>query len=225
MRIIILIIANDSIPQYIEMQSIWKQYMNTHPNITSFFIKNDITIESPIQYIPEENTIYYKDNESLTPGIINKTVKSIEYCLENMEFDYIYRTNLSSFLDLNKMYDYFLKINRIHYGGVIGNLDDGMPFASGCGFVLSKYACKYILKNENVLFESNHYDDVAIGNLLNPVYGIEHISRIDINNMSEEKFIMDENTFHYRCKSDGNHCVTVDIINKLNNKLNNKIDI
>lgn len=69
------------------------------------------------------------------------------------------------------------------------------------------------MKNENVLFESKYLDDVAIGNVLNPVYGIEYISRINIDNMSEEKFIINENTFHYRCKSDGNHYVTVDIMN------------
>ena len=40
MNIIILIIANDDNESYIEMQQIWRKYMNNHSNIKSYFIKN-----------------------------------------------------------------------------------------------------------------------------------------------------------------------------------------
>ena len=39
MNIIILIIANDDNESYIEMQQIWRKYMNNHSNIKSYFIK------------------------------------------------------------------------------------------------------------------------------------------------------------------------------------------
>ena len=38
MRLVALVLANDN-AEYNEMQSLWRIYMNKHPNITSFFIK------------------------------------------------------------------------------------------------------------------------------------------------------------------------------------------
>jgi hypothetical protein len=46
-----------------------------------------------------------KGVESYIPGCLDKTVKSIEYCLHNYNFDFIFRTNMSSVVDLNKLYN------------------------------------------------------------------------------------------------------------------------
>ena len=119
------------------MQQIWRKYMNNHSNIKSYFIKNKIDINEDIIVNQEENTIYVKNNENLIPGILQKTIKSFEYCLQNFEFDYIYRTNLSSFIDLNKAY-HFLENNKVDYGSCCLDIHIDLHFASGCGFILSK---------------------------------------------------------------------------------------
>ena len=57
MNIIILIIASDNTKNYIEMQNIWRKYMNKcNPTIRSFFIKNDQSINEDI--IEINDTIY-----------------------------------------------------------------------------------------------------------------------------------------------------------------------
>jgi hypothetical protein len=214
MNIIILIIASDNIDNYIEMQNIWRRYMNKcNPNIKSFFIKNDITINEDI--IAINDTIYIKENENYIPGILSKTIKSIQYCLNNFNFNYIYRTNLSSFLNLYKMND-FINNNILNYGGVIGDCN-GIKFASGSGFFLSKDACIYLCQNNNLL-DYNLIDDVSIGNFLNKTYNIFFIDRCDINVLENDKFIIN-NIFHYRCKSDNNHSITIPIMNKLFNMI------
>ena len=214
MNIIILIIASDNTDNYIEMQNIWRKYMNKcNPNIKSFFIKNDPTLNEEI--ICNNDIIYIKENENYIPGILSKTIKSIQYCLNNFEFDYIYRTNLSSFLNLYKMNDFIKTNNILNYGGVIGDWN-GIKYASGSGFFLSKEACLYLCQNNNLL-DYNMYDDISIGFFLSKKYNIFFIDRCNINSLDNDKFIINNNIFHYRCKCDDNHSITISIMNKLYN--------
>ena len=102
MNLIILILANDT-DVYLKMQEKWKTYMNKHSHIKAYFIKYKEDLKENI--IQNEDTIYVKGNESLIPGCLDKTIKSIEYVLNNCEFDFIFRTNMSSVVDLNKLYN------------------------------------------------------------------------------------------------------------------------
>jgi hypothetical protein len=213
MKIIILIIASDERKEYIEMQNIWKKYMNNHENIKCFFIKSVNSIDQNVLLDSDNNIIYIKNDETLVPGILYKTIKAIDFCINNFEFTYIYRPNLSSFLDLYKMYNYFLNSNNIEYGGFIGD-DNGIKFASGSGFVLSKDTSKYLIENDNLL-DYNILDDLSIGKLLNKKYIINYIKRHDITGLNDNNFICDNDIFHFRCKYDDNHSITVDIMNKL----------
>jgi hypothetical protein len=215
-NIIILIIASDNSNEYIEMQNIWRKYMNTHENIKSFFIKNDPNINSNILLDEELNTIFVKDNENYAPGIFNKTIKSIRYCLNNFNFDYIYRTNLSSFLSLEKMYN-FICNNHINYGGVIG-FHNEHKFASGSGFFVSKEVCEFLINyNISDIDIYQYLDDVVIGIILTKKYNIDYIDRIDINSLDNPHLKhTDINAFHYRCNT-RYHLLTTNIMNILYN--------
>ena len=221
MNIIILIIANDDNESYIEMQQIWRKYMNNHSNIKSYFIKNKIDINEDIIVNQEENTIYVKNNENLIPGILQKTIKSFEYCLQNFEFDYIYRTNLSSFIDLNKAY-HFLENNKFDYGGcgIYKCIMNHTLFASGCGFIISKNCTQELINNKN-LINYKIIDDVAIGEVLiyKLNYNIFNISRYDVQNINDIIFNNDTHIFHFRCKSDDKHINTISYLNKMFTKI------
>ena len=220
MQIIILIIASLNNKIYIQMQEIWRRYMNLHPNIKSYFIINDPSIEEDIIVNEEENTIYCREIEIYTPGITNKTVLAIDYCLQTYNFDYIYRTNLSSVVQLNNLYN-FVATHPYNYAGVIGN-HLGIPFASGCGFLLSREACIYLVTEKDKLLKDEYIDDVCFGIVLKPKFGIHQMSRCDINidtRDDDTKYIINSDMFHYRCKSDENHWYTIPIMNKLYGKL------
>lgn len=225
MQIIILIIASVNNKRYIQMQEIWRKYMNLHPNIKSYFIINDPKIEDDIIVNEEENTMYCKEIESYTPGITNKTIQCIDYCLQNYQLDYIYRTNLSSVLQLQNLYNFIITNNNdsMNYGGVIGNCN-GISYVSGSGFLISKNACIYLVKEQHKLLDIKHeyIDDICIGFLLEPKFGIKPIDRCDINiddRDNDAKYIISDNLFHYRCKSDLDHWYTIPIMNKLYDKL------
>jgi hypothetical protein len=214
-NIIILIIASDNFIEYNEMKNIWRKYMNTHPNIKSFFIRNDPNIGCNILLDEESNTIFVKDFESYSPGIFNKTIESIRYCLNNFSFDYIYRTNLSSFLSLEKMYN-FICNNDINYGGVEG-FHNPYKFASGCGFFMSKEVCEFLIYYDisNIDIINKYLDDVAIGAILTKKYNIDYIHRIDIDSL-DNLYLKnaDTNEFHYRCNTP-HHLLTTQIMNTL----------
>jgi len=213
MKIIVLIIANDT-EYYNNMKEVWKTYMNIHPNFRTFFICNKIDI--PEDIIIEENTIYIRDDETYIPGILNKTIRSCEYCVNNFEFDYIYRTNLSSFIDFYKAYDYLEK-NKFDYGGCGVGVAERSYFASGCGFIMSKDCVKTLINNKHLL-RNDLNDDVSIGILLTKHYRIYTLPREWIEDVNDSRLYTDIETFHYRCKC---HFFddTIIIFNKLKDKI------
>jgi hypothetical protein len=205
MNILILILANDT-PIYIEMQNIWKKYMNKHENIKSYFIKYKENLDNDIYLSQEDNTIYIKGIESFVPGVLDKTIKSIEYCIKNIKFDYLFRTNMSSFLLLDKLYKYCLN-NKIDCGGLISHHFDsqfinGTKFISGSGILLSTNACNFLIENKN---DINYQipDDVEIACILQKKYDFTLIQRNDkyINIPFIKESVINSDVYHYRCKN------------------------
>jgi len=224
MKLVILILANDNYA-YIQMQELWRKYMNTHKNIKSYFVKYDSMLQSDIALI--NDTIFIKGNESYIPGCLDKTIKSIEFLLKNIEFDFVFRTNLSSVVNLNKLYS--LLNNNIKYGGVIGYTDnesfqthtnDRQQFVSGSGILISKDICNLIINNKSML---KYYviDDVSLGELLQTLnINFTHLERYDVSNYNYE-FVNDiiVNHHHFRCKVNEDSEKTVELMQKIINIL------
>lgn len=94
-KIINLIIASRA-KHYDIFTYCWLQYMNTNPEVKSFFLYSDPTIENDL--LIDTNSITYKCEESLIPGILFKTLAAEKFCQKYMSYDFILRTNLSSFI-------------------------------------------------------------------------------------------------------------------------------
>jgi hypothetical protein len=211
MKLIILILANDS-EAYLKMQELWNKYMNSHLNIKSYFIKYNPNLLENI--IINNDTIYIKGTESLMPGCLDKTIKSIEYCLQNMEFDFIFRTNMSSVLDLNKLYN--LLNNNIQCAGVIGDCK-GQKFVSGAGILMRKDICQKLIQTKNSL-NYNIIDDVSIGRFLTSNnINLIPLTRFEAynyeNNISMIKKDNIANYYHFRCKCENNSNKTIELMN------------
>lgn len=224
MQLIILILANDE-PHYLQMQNLWRKYMNKFDNIKSYFIKYNINkINNNQDIFIEDNTIYIKGNhESFTPGCLDKTIKSFEYILNNENFDYVIRTNMSSVWDLNKIYNLLLS-NEFNAGGVIGNHNSQL-FISGAGMIFNRNMCNLIVKNKNNL-NYNILDDLSIGILLtNLNINFTSLTRFEAYNYENTLSIIDnkliENYYHFRCKSNLNGNITINIMSYLINLIYN----
>lgn len=167
-------------------------------------------------------TLFIRGDECLIPGILHKTVEALSFFLHHStllepsfnsmglskaEYDefplFIWRTNLSSVLDFEGLQRYLGTINSSgFYGGYIGlgSLNNGSStfFASGAGFLMSRDVAEYLVSNRDSL-RWDLIDDVAIGALLEPRYGIVHIERCWIQ--SGEEVVGSNGVFHYRCES------------------------
>jgi len=160
-------------------------------------------------------TLFIRGDECLIPGILHKTVEALSFFLRELRslraqpdgciippYNFIWRTNLSSVLDFAGLERYLGTINSSgFYGGYVGktvSVDENIFFASGAGFLMSRDVAEYLVLNKDSL-RWDLIDDVAIGALLEPRYGIVPIERCWIQ--SGEEMVGGNGVFHYRCES------------------------
>jgi hypothetical protein len=120
----------------------------------------------------KDNIIVSDTTENYIPGIFYKSIHAFKY-LENDDYDYLIRTNMSSFIMIDRLISYLstLKTDRIYNG--IFNYDEGSKFGYiiGWNICMSKDVVSYIVKHENevdVLYEVN--DDICFGSILKDMY-------------------------------------------------------
>ena len=165
-------------------------------------------------------TLFIRGDECLIPGILHKTVEALSYFLRERSsliippYNFVWRTNLSSVLDFEGLQRYLGTISSTgFYGGYVGKTVSGATvsgalseatlckdiwFASGAGFLMSRDVAEYLVSNRDSL-RWDLIDDVAIGALLEPRYGIVPIERCWIQTGSE--VVGGNGVFHYRCES------------------------
>jgi hypothetical protein len=122
-------------------------------------------------------------------------------------YDYVWRTNLSSVLDFEGL-ERFLSsskaldvgTNSLYAGYIgLGSLNNGSStfFASGAGFLMSRDVAMYLVENKEFL-RWDIIDDVAIGALLEPRFGLMHLERCWVQS---EHIVAEKDVFHFRCES------------------------
>ena len=150
---IILVIASPK-PYYNNCKIIMEKFMNSHPNFKTFFIYGRVNKK---KVKPSKNDLYFDCQESLRPGILHKSLLSFEYILKKYDFEYVIRTNISTFWNLRKL-DRVL--NRLpNKNCVAGQIQ--RSFVTGTGIILSKDLVKYICSNKHKV-KMNKCDDVEL---------------------------------------------------------------
>ena len=189
--IIILIIASGG-DEYNQFKEYWRLYMNRFSDVRSFFIYSDPTIVSDMHVT--NNSITHRSIESLRPGILYKTIAAMSVCGALFKYDYIMRTNLSSFIHVPRLLTYLGKQSRVGYAGghfnilpehpskvyeqsivneYLGHtLNSNFIFLHGACFVLSSDVASGMLgivsnRPDRVVLAESAFDDVAISLLLN----------------------------------------------------------
>lgn len=167
-KLLVLIIASDNHPAYIELQKIWRAYMHLDPqHVEAYFIKGDPNL--PHDFEIKGDTIWSKTQECFVPGIVNKTVLSLEALRDRrMEFDFVLRTNLSSFLVFPRVLKFLetLPKTRCYCSTILRGGDDGsIVFGSGAGFFLSRDLAELMVEKKHLIFLNNclYPDDVLVG--------------------------------------------------------------
>jgi hypothetical protein len=157
------------------MKEITQKYYNKFENVKTIYYKFDDKINEA--YKMEGNMLKIKGKETYVPGILEKTVKAMEY-VENDEYDYLVRSNISTIVDF-KLLDEELEKKPIEYGGGLINnlqrLDEnagikdethfGLNYVSGTAIIMSKSILKEMIKQKDKM-DYKIVDDVSIGVLM-----------------------------------------------------------
>lgn len=198
LKILNLIIYSNDYEDYISMYNCLNNFYKIYENcddvyVKTFFLKN---IDMEEEYRLEDNILYFKGEESLAPGIINKTLSAFEYFQKELNnYDYIVRTNISTLIDF-KMLAKELTINPItFYGGgnkqnlqwIGGGIKDstwfGTNYIEGTGIILTPNAVKFIINNINYV-KRELVDDLAIA-----IFMREHASEKEVQNMRKNGYV------------------------------------
>ena len=170
----------------------------------------------------DDNNIYVTSKDSFY-HILDKTIEVFNYCLSNFDFDYIYRTNTSSYINKQKLSQWIQNkpLSRF-YSGLVGQCR-GIKYASGSGYFLSKDLVEYLLEHLNdidrrIVFGGQE-DDLAIGTVFQHI-NIIPAPRQDIEcNINNKPDI--NNYFHFRCKCQNNRLIDIQQMHKIHKLIKN----
>lgn len=174
LKTLVLIIATDDKPAYRELQKVWEAYANRDPlHFEVYFLRANPDL--PTRFQINRNEVVLKTNEGFAPGIINKTIMALEAFQDRLpEFDYVIRTNLSSFYAFPQLLAFLHTLPRKNvYSGVIlypSRIDLPpqyltIPFVSGAGIILSNDLAELLMKESGELeqYKAELADDVFMG--------------------------------------------------------------
>ena len=133
----------------------------------------------------EKRMLYIQGKESYIPGILKKTVKAFHYVndlerINNRDYDYIIRTNISTFVNFFKLEEMLIKDPidygagwklgfgknwRDSYNGIHDERYADIPYPSGTSMIFSRNFFRKIMDKIDQI-DDNVVDDVAIGKLV-----------------------------------------------------------
>jgi len=147
-----------------------------------------------------------------------------KYFLENINSDFLFQTNSSSYVDCFKL----IKLLEVHdarkdlYAGFIVNPKDKIKFVSGAGRLLSRKTIERIVANYKK-YPKNNLEDISLGYFLHGL-GVSPINlpRVELPDIKSVLDLTDstlQKNFLYRCKSKEKPRNDIDIMNILHKRL------
>mgnify|MGYP001442903660 CR=1 FL=1 len=194
--------SNDNITAgaYEKMQiTLSNYYKKFNKDVYTYFIvyNNDIKKKYNKEYFIKDDILYIDGQENRIPGIIDKTLLSMEY-LNYINYDYCVRSNISTIIEFNRLIENLKNKPIEYYGsglivdlqwlgmGVEDKKHFGTKFASGTSIIFTKNAVNDIIKNKSII-DRNIIDDVSFGIFVKDYKNIEPI-QIDFKYFCEVPF-------------------------------------
>jgi hypothetical protein len=179
--------------------------MESDPEIYCLFLRQAAVAQPQLD--EATRTLTFPGEECLLPGVLEKTLKGFGFALANYTFDFLLRTNISSFFVFPLLKGVLATLPCIGcYAGAQGF--DKVPFASGAGMILSPDVAQLLVQNTAAL---NHglIDDLAIATFLHnlrfqifPLRRFDFVYERDTNeDASKVVQAISQNTYHFRIKN------------------------
>ncbi len=205
-KILILVLSSNTYPSSRNKEAIKKTWgSNLSDNFRIIFYES-----GEDEKIVEDTLFVQTDTSSKNLGL--KLLLALDWCNKNIDYDFIFRTNTSSFVNKVQLENY-ISSNLIQkeyvYCGIplIRDYKESQKkinFLSGAGIILNKKTIQLILKNREY-WDHNEWEDVALGKLLEE-NNITFLTgrRQDIKNNFYNNLI-DNTNYHFRCRLDNHY--------------------
>jgi|688.fasta_scaffold172427_2 hypothetical protein len=168
-KILIIVMSHNSDDEtfkcYKKFWDMKKKFIENKFPIDILFLYSDENITN--NYEIHGDSLISKCQENYWDSLLIKTINGLEYFFEN-DYDLIFKTNLSTFINFNSFYDFCLKKcldDDLIYEGVVGTFEN-FRFVSGAGMLLNKKTAKIVLDNRH-LITNKWTDDIFLGYILN----------------------------------------------------------
>lgn len=146
-----------------------------------------------------------------------KTVGALRYVLGRYEFDYVYRTNISSYTHLPLLQEFVQSLPETrYYGGFLGQ-ERNISFAAGSGILFSRDLVEFAARDPEWNWEL--MDDVALAcSMTRAGVQPQAIPRIDIDSPDKVALVAPDRwrtCFSVRCKSAGNRLQDIETMRRV----------
>lgn len=217
-KIAILVIDADDEPVYSVGREMWRYAARLY-DVPVFFLRADRRVNDDGVYV-ENDVIYARWFERFETRLNHKTLLGLHYCYQNLDFDYVLRTNLSSVYRVDVLRDFLARQGRDRfYGGYLNWLpiEDGDPagfeYVSGSGVLISKDLLPRLI-NAKAVIDDTYVDDVWLGLALRdlPRVALDRCDLTDVTELSVAQMravsdkidaAMRSGGFHFRVKNEG----------------------
>lgn len=145
-----------------------------------------------------------------------KLHRALEWSLKNRKFNYLWRTNSSSYTDIQGLLSHVGTIPEKNiYSGPFGKAENvngnDIDFASGTGILLSRDVVETIV-NSGLLLNTK-VDDLSVGEICQSLkIELTPISKNDIDSLNSDLSQFNKNLFLTRCKSKSDRNIDVEIM-------------
>ena len=166
-RIVNLVIYNESVSYERLMRRELERLMGRLRDVKTLFV----SLRPDCTSVHEEGgTLSVPGHETFIPGILHKTIEAIHYCVREVRFDFVVRSNISTVIDFGRLTGMLPRESGAVYAStwIWGSHVPSGAFASGTNIILNDEAARYILKMRHEI-NMDVIDDVSIGNLLRRV--------------------------------------------------------
>lgn len=204
MKMVVVVIASHCQPCYPAMLEVWKlNWIRQDLDIAQYkllFVSSSTEDRLSIS----SNGImhaYAKQDETFIPGILQKTIYAFQL-LDQMRFrpEYVFRTNLSSHVDIKKL-ETFMSTSMRRSDKTVMGCSPHRDHLSGAGMAISwDLVCKMVTEKDQL--DWSLIDDVSISIYLAKLTDIHVIwgNRVDLVEGSEPYKLGDGVPYHVRCK-------------------------
>ena len=150
-RAILLVLAHEvdryNPELYKFFKKVYELYLDTNPNIKVFF-----TYAGKITFTPNEYDLVYPEviETPIQPHATTKVINAMEYIDNNYSYDFLIRTNLSTFWNFESLLNRLDALpDKLCFSGHRGMFSP--PMVTGIGMIISKDIISKIIEHKNLI--------------------------------------------------------------------------